>query len=101
MNLLHFQTSEVYKNISEELITAIKDLTSRALSFFTRLYEDGISRGMFKEMKPIIFADIIWGLFSGILVWEESKKAFDPKKHHMKETLDRAFEILMQGIKKT
>ncbi|MBN2283890.1 MAG: TetR/AcrR family transcriptional regulator [Deltaproteobacteria bacterium] len=100
MNIFHFQTSEVYKNISEELITQIKDLASRAIRFMSQNYEDGVHMGVFKEMEPIVFADIIWSLFSGLVIWEESKSALDPRKRHMKKTLDRAFEIIMQGIKK-
>ena len=46
------------------------------------------------------FADVVWSIFSGISVWEESKKALDPTKHYMKKTLDRAFDLLIKGIKK-
>ena len=44
-------------------------------------------------------ADIVWALFSGIVLWEESKRLIDNKKDYLKSTLEVAFEIFGQGIK--
>jgi hypothetical protein len=45
-------------------------------------------------------ADILWGMFSGIVLWEESKRILDNKKDYLKETLNIAFEIFSRGIRK-
>jgi hypothetical protein len=100
MNVFHFQTSEVYRNISRELMAEIKGFAGRALNSIARIFEDGIRQGLFIDRKPIALADIIWSIFSGMVIWEESKKALEPAKSYMKETLDLAFEIIIQGIKK-
>ena len=100
MNVFHFQTSEVYRNISQELMAEIKGFAGRALNSISRIFNDGIRQGLFKERKPIALADIVWCIFSGMVIWEESKKALDPEKSYMKETLDLAFEIIIQGTKK-
>jgi AcrR family transcriptional regulator len=100
MNVFHFQTSEVYRNISQELMAEIKGFAGRALNSMARIFEEGIRKGLFKDRKPIALADVIWSVFSGMVIWEESKKALEPQKSYMKETLDLAFEIIIQGIKK-
>ncbi len=45
-------------------------------------------------------ADIIWAVFSGLVVWEGAKKQLNPKKDFLKSTLDRAFEVFVKGIVK-
>jgi hypothetical protein len=37
-------------------------------------------------------------LFSGIILWEESKKIINEDKDYLKPTLDLAFEIFSRGI---
>lgn len=99
MNVFHFQTSEVYKNISSPLMEEIKEFAGRALRTIADIFEKGMQQGLFREENPVALADIIWSLFSGMVVWEESKKALDARKEYLKETLDLAFDLLMRGIK--
>jgi hypothetical protein len=43
-------------------------------------------------------ADIVWSLFTGVVLWEESKRMIDNEKDFLKQTLDVAFEIFSRGI---
>jgi hypothetical protein len=43
-------------------------------------------------------ADIVWSLFTGVVLWEESKRMFDDDMDYLKQSLDLAFEILARGI---
>ena len=99
-NVFHFQTSEHYKSMSQELVHEVKVFAGRALRFTAEIFECGIKQGIFKDRNPIALADVLWGMFTGIAIWEESKAAFDPNKRYLKQTLDLAFEIYIQGIKK-
>jgi hypothetical protein len=45
-------------------------------------------------------ADIIWALFSGLMLWEGAKRQLNPQKDFLNTTLNRAFEIFIKGIKK-
>jgi hypothetical protein len=60
----------------------------------------GMWKGGLKLCNPVAAADIIWGVFSGLVIFEESKRALDPRKDFMKETLDLAFSFIVEGIKK-
>jgi AcrR family transcriptional regulator len=100
-NVFHFQTSENYKNMSPELVNEVKVFAGGALGSVAEIFEHGIRKRVFKDRNPIALADALWGMFTGIAIWEESKAAFDPNKRYMKETLDLAFEVFIQGIKNT
>jgi hypothetical protein len=43
-------------------------------------------------------ADIIWSTFTGLLIWEESKREINPKKDFLKSTLGRACDIFCHRI---
>jgi hypothetical protein len=45
-------------------------------------------------------ADIVWSLFTGVVLWEESKRMIDDNKNFLKQTLDTAFEIFARGVAK-
>ncbi len=64
------------------------------------IFSDGIDNGDFIKQNPMALADILWALFSGVILWEESKKIIDKKKDFLKPTLDIAFDIFRQGITK-
>jgi AcrR family transcriptional regulator len=98
INMFHLQSSETLKNLSPELLEEIKDLSRKCLGAIAKVFEKGIRMGVFIDKHPIALADIIWALFSGVVLWEESKKIIDPKKDYLKQTLELAFEILKRGL---
>ena len=65
-----------------------------------KIFEEGIDKGAFVQKKPLALSDIIWSLFSGIVLWEESKRIFEEDNDSLKETLEIAFDIFAKGIKK-
>ena len=64
-----------------------------------KIFEEGIQKGDFIDRNPVALADIVWALFSGVVLWEESKRLIDNKKDFLKSTLEIAFDIFTQGIK--
>ena len=100
INLFHLQTSESLKNLSDELLSEIKRLSQSSLQIMSDIFSEGISTGVFIKANPNALADIFWALFSGVILWEESKKIIDNKKDFLKPTLDIAFDIFRQGITK-
>jgi hypothetical protein len=50
------------------------------------------------KRHPTALADIFWSLFSGVVLWEASKKIVDAKKDYLKETLKTAFELFRGGV---
>ncbi len=100
LNVFNFQTSNLFKELSEDLATEIRRFSRRALRTIASIFEYGIHQGTFTQRNPIAIADIVWSVFSGIVIWEESKNALDPEKNYIRETLDLAFEIIILGVKK-
>ncbi|MCF8079699.1 MAG: TetR/AcrR family transcriptional regulator [Desulfobacterales bacterium] len=99
INMFHLQSSETLKNLSTELMDEIKALSQKALGIITTFFQEGIDEGCFIDRNPVALADILWSLFSGIVLWEESKKIIDERKNFLKPTLDIGFEIFCRGIR--
>lgn len=99
INMFHLQSSETLKNLSPELLLEIKKLSKKSLSEMVKLFQEGIEKDIFIDRHPNAMADIIWALFSGVILWETSKNIIDPGKDYLKETLKTAFEIFSRGIK--
>lgn len=99
INMFHLQSSETLKNLSPHLLTDIKDLSRHSFKSMARVFEEGIEKGDFIDRHPVALADIVWALFSGVVLWEESKRLIDSKKDYLKSTLEIAFEIFGRGIR--
>ncbi|WP_419661926.1 transcriptional regulator, TetR family [Desulfosarcina variabilis str. Montpellier] len=100
INMFHLQSSETLKNLSETLLNEIKDLSRRSNSAIAKIFEEGIKKGIYVDRHPMAMADIFWSMFSGVVLFEASKKIIDPGKDYLKSTLTVAFEIFEQGIRK-
>ena len=100
INIFHLQSSEILKNLSPELLSQIKELSKSSIAIISSIFQEGIAQKQFIDRHPVALADIIWAIFSGIVLWEESKRIIDDKKEYLKQTLDIAFEIFIRGIKK-
>ncbi len=100
INMFHLQSSETLKNLSPHLLSDIKELSRQSFKSMARVFEEGIERGSFIDRHPVALADIVWAFFSGVVLWEESKKLIDSKKDFLRPTLEIAFEIFNRGIDK-
>jgi AcrR family transcriptional regulator len=100
INMFHLQSSESLKNLTPQLLSEIKELSKNSLEAMAKIFEEGIDKGAFVEKKPLALSDIIWALFSGIVLWEESKRILNEDNNSLKETLETAFDIFAKGIRK-
>jgi AcrR family transcriptional regulator len=98
INMFHMQSSETLKNLSPKLLNQIETLSRNSLNAIAKIFEEGIRKKMFMDSHPTAVADILWSLFSGIVLWETSKKIINGEKDFLKETFDTAFEIFSRGI---
>ncbi|MGD8366989.1 MAG: TetR/AcrR family transcriptional regulator [Desulfobacterales bacterium] len=101
INMFHLQSSETLKNLSPELLSEIKQLSQSSLGVISEIFKEGIQEGVFIEKHPVALADVLWALFSGVVLWEESKKLINGEKDYLKETLEVAFDIFGRGITKS
>ena len=100
INLFRLQSSETLKNLSPQLIADIKELFSSSLGAMSNIFNEGINKGVIIDKKPEAIADLLWALFSGIVLWGESKKIMNNDKDYLKQALETAFEVFFLGIKK-
>ena len=100
INMFHLQSSETLKNLSPELMNEIKSLSQKSVGAIAKIFEEGIRSGLFIERHPVALADIFWSLFSGVVLWEASKKIIDDQKDYLKKTLSLAFDIFYRGLLK-
>jgi AcrR family transcriptional regulator len=100
INMFHLQSSETLKNLSDELLYEINELSRRSIGAIASIFQEGIDNGNFVEHHPNALADIFWALFSGVVLWEASKKIVNEKKDYLKETLETSFKIFKAGISK-
>ncbi|MFP4350371.1 MAG: TetR/AcrR family transcriptional regulator [Thermodesulfobacteriota bacterium] len=100
INMFHLQSSETLKNLSDDLLAEIETLSRKSLGTMASIFQEGIDQGVFIQQHPVAIADIFWALFSGVILWESSKKILDGKKDYLKDTLKVAFEIFSRGIQK-
>lgn len=101
INMFHLQSSETLSNLSAELSAEIQRLSRSALRNIVKIFKDGIAQDAFIDEHPVAMADITWSLFSGVVLWETSKKLLNPKNDYLKTTLETAFKILWRGVRKS
>ena len=101
INMFHLQSSETLKNLSEALLEEIKELSQKSIGAIAKIFEVGIEEGLYVDHHPVALADIFWSMFSGVVLWEASKKIISADKDYLKSTLATAFELFERGIRKT
>ncbi len=97
-NLFNLQTSEFLKDLSPELLHEIKAMGQQAIDKIAKIFEQGISKGVCLDRHPGAIANIVWSMFSGVVLWEASKQSGDPCIDYLKPTLETAFEIFEKGL---
>jgi len=100
INMFHLQSSETLKNLSKELLFEIEKLSRKSLGAIGNIFKEGIDAGIYIDKHPIALADIFWSMFSGVILWESSKKIINNDKDYLKDTLNVAFEIFVRGLRK-
>jgi AcrR family transcriptional regulator len=100
IDILQSQSTESIRKLSPKILSQIKHYGGDTIRTIAKIFEDGIREEIFLNRDPIALADIVWGLFSGVVLWEETKKGFDPKKDFIKPTLELGIEIISRGVKK-
>ena len=99
INLFHLQASDGLENLSPERTSQLNELAARCLRSLAKIFEQGIAEGRFIDHDSIALGDIIWIVFTGSVLWEESKRMTDPRKDYLKQTLGLAIDIFSRGIK--
>ncbi len=98
VNLFHLQSSDILKNLSAPMLSHIRDFSRKTIDIISKIFEEGISGRVFIEKNPKDLSDVMWALFSGIVLWEESKRIINDQQEPTNPDFDTAFEIFSRGI---
>jgi hypothetical protein len=83
------------------LLAEIKALSQKSIGAIATIFKTGIDQGIYVDRHPMALADIFWSMFSGVVLWEASKKVLRSDKDYLKSTLATAFELFERGIVKS
>ncbi len=97
-NMFHLQSSETLKELSDDILEEINALSRKALRRITAVFSSGMDEGVIHPYHPTAVADIFWSMFTGAVLWEETKKTINPERYTLRETLHTAFDILYRGL---
>lgn len=100
LNMFHIQSGETLRNLSPELLSEIQHLSNRALATIADLFRHGVQDNIFTTDSPDSLADIVWAMFSGIVLLEGQKRILIDNQDYVKDALDKGFDILLKGIRK-
>ena len=98
INMFHLQSSETLKSLSPDLRDSIRHLSDTSIGRMAAIYQNISNAGSAIVGSPAALAHITWSLFSGVVLWEESKRVFHQHKDFLRQTLDLAFEVLDRGM---
>lgn len=99
VNVLRYQSKERLQKLSPELSSQISDCTRKYMNTLAEIFENGVRKGDLLDRNPAAFADIVWSLFSGLVLWEDTKRGFGSGKDLLRPTLELALEVINRGVK--
>ncbi len=101
IHMFNFQSGHTLSNFSPDIISEILTLSTRSQKIMAAIFQEGIDNGLMADKKPEALAELVWILFSGVVLREESKRIINGKKEiSLKPSLENAFDIFFAGIKK-
>ena len=98
VNVLRFQSKGRLRNLSPELSSQIGGCTKQYIRAIADLFEKGVRDGVFLDCQPVAFAEIVWSVFAGLVLYEDTKKGLNEGKDLLEPTLILALEIIGRGI---
>lgn len=98
LNLFHLQSSDILKNLAPPMLTTLRDLSRKSLEIIAKIFAEGVDSQAFIEKQPETLSEVMWALFSGVVLWEESKRVIRNETEANGPAFDAAFEIFSRGI---
>jgi len=98
--VFHVQLEDTLETLDRKLLNQLNALGKKTMNLMASIYQEGVKAGKFRPGHGLAHADIMWGTFAGLMMWEEAKRRINPQKDFLKSTLDRAFEIFCRGIER-
>jgi AcrR family transcriptional regulator len=98
LSMFYLQSGELHSHLSEELVSEIRQLTQDALIMINDLLAQAIDGAPGAQITASNLMGIVWALFSGIVIWQESAKFLALPCDPIKYNLEVAFELMGRGM---
>jgi AcrR family transcriptional regulator len=98
INALKIQSGETLKKLSPRLISELRKESEMVGAHLSGIFQEGIKNGTFINKPPDALTAILWGIFSGMVLFNEIQESFTLQSHDLPKTLENAFEVFSRGI---
>jgi len=98
-NMFHLQSSETLRDLSPELIEEINTLSRKSLRTIAAVFQEGMDEGRILRRHPTALADIFWSMFTGSVLWKETKQMIGNEQYPLKESIRLGFSLLDKGLR--
>lgn len=95
--LFRLQASQGIKLLEDESIEELNKHAAQAMRNISSVFRAAIENGDLTDHHPNAMADSVWAIFTGMVLWEESKRFFNPRKEYLRSTLSLAINLFVQG----
>ncbi len=95
--LFRLQASQGIKMLEDETIDELNKHAGLSMSRISSVFRAAIENGEMNDHHPNAMADSIWAIFTGMVLWEESKRFFNPRKQYLRTTLEMTIRLFIQG----
>ncbi len=98
VNMFHLHSGDTLKNLTPQLLDDIRGLLQHAIDNMACIFAEGREKGVVIAGEPRALAGIFWALFSGVLLWEETKNFLNEGPEAIQQSLEVAFAIFEEGV---
>ena len=98
LGMMHIQASQTFHYMAPQTLSQLNEMAAKGIRGLAGVFASGIEQGMFEPVEPLVMADTMWSLFTGVVLWEETKRFFHPHKNYVESTLREALRLLFKGV---
>ncbi len=99
INLCRLQSEESLEYISDATLLEFKKLISFAQDGVTQIIEEGVESNFLVNASPEPLANLIWGYFTGVVLWNNSKSFLKKPQNAVSSYLKIAFDMIIENYR--
>jgi AcrR family transcriptional regulator len=96
--LFHIQAGEDLKNLTGDVKAELIELSQTAIRTIAAIITGPAQEEITFKGHPIALADIFWSVFTGLILWEESKASLKAGPNHLDATVELAAEMFYRAL---
>lgn len=98
VKIFHFQSNETFQNLTTRLQSEIKKLSGQVIRTIADVLAGTTKNDSIADLDTIVLAEMLWAVFSGVVLLEENRKILSRKKSDLRSSLKIAFHLYYQSI---